>query len=541
VARVLVVGGYGVFGSKLCDLLVRDGHDVIVAGRNAGKAKALATQLGCTAARIDTSGDLTPITQLAPDVLVDAAGPFHSYGDDPYRLVQFCLESAVHYLDLSDDAPFSTGITALDDLAIAKGCFAISGASSVPGLSSAVVNALSNDMDRIDVIESAILPGNRAPRGYSVIASILNQMGRPMRLWRGGAWREAPTWSSRRTYDLDAGTRRAARMISVPDLTLFPAAFGARSVLFRAGLELPVMNAGLRLFGALRRVGLVSANPFWVRAMQWMADRLEPLGTDRGGMIVDVTGTVRGDPIRRRWRLLVEEGDGPFIPTIAVRTLLRDFTRIAPGARACVAAFPLDQAEDAMQDLKVTTHRNEEIVQPLFQRALGPVWTDLDPVHQQSHWVFDFERLTGRASVERGKSWMARLLAAIFRFPKAGADVPVCVTKTTTTEGETWEREFAGRLFRSHLSIGTKTGHVFERFGPFRFELSLPVADGRMALEVTRGWVFGLPLPAILLPVSDSSEYVENGQFHFDVGMIAPLGGGLIVRYRGWLESDAPI
>ena len=42
--RVAVVGGYGVFGERLCRLLARDGHEVIVCGRDSDKAAALAAE-----------------------------------------------------------------------------------------------------------------------------------------------------------------------------------------------------------------------------------------------------------------------------------------------------------------------------------------------------------------------------------------------------------------------------------------------------------------------------------------------------------------
>jgi len=200
--RIVVLGGYGVFGALLCELLVRDGHLVWVAGRTVQKAEALAARIGADALAVDRTGDLSPIWALEPDVVVDAAGPFHAYDGDPYSLVRACLARRVHYLDLSDDAVFTAGIGALQNEALAAGRFALSGASSVPGLSSVVLRELSAGLSDLRLIQSAILPGNRAPRGLSVIASILNQMGRPMRIWRGGAWRQVPAWSGRaRSHD----------------------------------------------------------------------------------------------------------------------------------------------------------------------------------------------------------------------------------------------------------------------------------------------------------------------------------------------------
>lgn len=59
-----------------------------------------------------------------------------------------------------------------------------------------------------------------------------------------------------------------------------------------------------------------------------------------------------------------------------------------------------------------------------------------------------------------------------------------------------------------------------------------------MHFPVHRGWFLGIPQPRFLLPVSDSREYSVDGVFHFDVSLIAPLGGGHIVRYRGQVKPD---
>lgn len=82
--KVLIPGGYGVFGARLAQLLVRDGHAVTVAGRDADKAQLLADELCCTALRLDRRHDLHLLAGY--DVVVDAAGPLHAYGRDPYQL-----------------------------------------------------------------------------------------------------------------------------------------------------------------------------------------------------------------------------------------------------------------------------------------------------------------------------------------------------------------------------------------------------------------------------------------------------------------------
>lgn len=163
--KVLVLGGYGVFGERVARLLVRDGKEVTIAGRNGGKAAALAASLGCASVLMDRQGDLELLVQY--QVLLDAAGPFHAYGHNPYRLPRAAIAAIaakVHYLDLADDAQFCAGISSLDTEAKAAGCCVISGLSSVPALSSAAVRALIGK-GTPKAIGIAILPGNRRPRG----------------------------------------------------------------------------------------------------------------------------------------------------------------------------------------------------------------------------------------------------------------------------------------------------------------------------------------------------------------------------------------
>src|SRR5262249_40062010 len=160
------------------------------------------------------------------------------YGDDdPYRLARFCIENGISYLDLSDDAAFTAGIVQLDTAAAAAGCFVLSGVSSVPAISAAAVRMLSGRLSELSVIETAIVPGSRARRGRSVVASVLSQTGEPLCVWRGGIWRKYRGWSDTRTERFGPNFKRRVSLIGVPDLKLFPQAFAVRSVIFRAGLE----------------------------------------------------------------------------------------------------------------------------------------------------------------------------------------------------------------------------------------------------------------------------------------------------------------
>lgn len=484
---------------------------------------------------LDRAGDLGPLWDAAPQAVVDAAGPFHGYGADPYRLARACIARGVHYLDLADDAGFCAGIAALDAEAKAAGVIALSGVSSVPCLSSAAVAALVGGMGEVDTISSAILPGNRAPRGRAVVESILHQAGRPFGVVVDGTEERMRSWSGPARFVLAPGMVRQGWRIEVPDQRLLPAVFGARTVEFRAGMELVVMNRGLAVLSWLRE-GLGFGMPGWlVSAVLVGAKALGRFGTDAGGMVVSVTGRVAGEWVRRDWTLVMRRGEGPFVPAVAARAILRDVGRVPVGAGPAVGVLALEAAEAAMTDLAAEVRRSDVPVVPLFRQVLGAAFAQLPPEVQATHDHAGPRRLSGRAEVTRGTGWMAHTIARAFRFPAAAADVPVTVVKTPVEGGEVWERRFGGQHFHSHLRI--RSGELTERFGSFTFAISLEVRDGALHWPVARGWCLGLPLPRWLLPVSVAREYAEGGLFRFDVALHAPFVG-LIVRYRGWLAAE---
>lgn len=528
--KVLVLGGYGVFGERLARLLVRDGHTVTIAGRDAGKARALADALGCASVRMDRQRDLHLLS--GHHVVVDAAGPFHAYGEDPYRLARTAIAAGLHYADLADDAKFCAGIACLDAEARAAGCCVVSGLSSVPALSSAAVRALAGTAIP-KVIDIAILPGNRSPRGLSVMASILSQVGQPMQVRRGGRWVAATGWSGPRSYRLPGGMVRQGWQIEVPDLTLFPAHFGAETVQFRAGLELAVMRYGLAAFARLRRWFGIPVNRPVIRAFKLAADLLSPFGSGRGGMSVMV---IAGDE-RRWWRLLVEDGDGPFIPAIATRALLRRDT-LRAGAGPALEAVTLEEAEAAMSDLSVRTECSTEALASLFPGVLGASFASLPAPIRATHLTADVGHWQGTASVQRGTSLWSRVLGRLFGFPPTGEEVPVEVTKTVTAKGETWQRRFGTRIFRSRLAASA--GGMTESFGPFTFRLGLKVEGDALHYPVLSGRLGPVPLPRWLLPVSVAREHVRDDRFCFDVKILAPVTKALLVHYQGWLQHSGP-
>ncbi|PWR20548.1 SDR family oxidoreductase [Zavarzinia compransoris] len=538
---VLIVGGYGVFGARIARALAREpGLDLVVAGRDGNAAAAHCARWGGRPLALDRAapGLDQVLAGLAPFLIIDAAGPFQ--GAAP-QLARAAIAAGAHYLDLSDDAAFTAAIGQWDEAAKARGVAVLSGVSSVPALSSAAVAALAEGMADLHLIETVILPGNRAPRGLSVVRAIVGQVGRPLAEWRAGRWVSAPAWGDLRRLDLSvpgqaALGRRWASRIGAPDLLLFPARFRARTVAFAAGLELTVMHLGLWLLGWPVRLGLAAGLAPLAPLLRALADRLHRFGSDRGGMRVRVAGlTETGQAVTRDWTLIAEAGDGPEVPGLPARILcsLLQAGAVAPGARPCLAEFSLAAAETAMAAHAITSHRRDAPQPLLFRQALGEAFDRLPPVLRDLHTVIAERRWCGRAQVERGTGLLSRLAARLLGLPPAAADVAVEVLMTRRGDHEIWRRDFGGKRFRSVLGPGRP---VVERFGLLRFTLNLLAGDGALHFPVGAGRVLGLPLPRALLPVSETAETVDDqGRACFDVAIRLPLAG-FVIRYRGWLR-----
>jgi saccharopine dehydrogenase-like NADP-dependent oxidoreductase len=147
--KILILGGYGTFGGRLVRLLAGEGRlTLVIAGRSKRRAKdfcaGVASKAALLALEFDRDGDVeAQMKEIEPDIVVDASGPFQFYGSEPYRVIRAALALKIHYLDLADGSDFVTGIAQFDGQARARGVFILSGVSSFPVLTAAVVRRLS--------------------------------------------------------------------------------------------------------------------------------------------------------------------------------------------------------------------------------------------------------------------------------------------------------------------------------------------------------------------------------------------------------------
>lgn len=182
---------------------------------------------------------------------------------------------------------------------------------------------------------------------------------------------------------------------------------------------------------------------------------------------------------------------------------------------------------------------------PLFQRALGnEAWSSLAAPLRRMHGLSAELAIiaSGTATVERGPSTIAGLLADLVGFPRAAAAIPVSVLFEPCRDGERWTRTFGDRRFSSRLVPHARVGRedradrcVVEHIGAFAFLLELAPGADRLRVVPRRAWFAGLPLPRRLLPTGDSYETADGEAVRFHIEVEIP-GLGLLVRYRGRLD-----
>lgn len=543
--KVTVLGATGLFGARICQLLARDPAMAITAvARDRTKLERLRLELGVAIAAFDLEGDWREaLAATAPELVIHTAGPFQGRS---YAVAEACIAIGAHYVDLADARGFVAGIGVLDEKARAAGLLVASGASSVPALSSAVVDRLRDDLAEIEAIDIAITPGNRAPRGRATVAAILSYVGHTLRWWRGGRWDEVAGWHDLHRRRLPTLGRRWFSACDVPDLELFPVHYKVRErVLFHAGLELPLLHLGLWLLSwPVRWRWLRSLAPA-AGAIAWLADRVRALGTDRGGMAVDVAGRMAdGRAATRRWRLIAEAGDGPWVPTLAAVALARGLARgavVERGARACVGLLALDEILAVADGLAIRISADE--IGPVYETVCGAdAYAALPAPIRALHDNVSRARWSGRADITGASNPLAYVAARIVGMPRATGDVDVAVDFEVRDGVERWRRSFAGRLFVSlqYAGEGSDVGAVIERFGALSFALRNTLDGEGLSQEIAAAYVLGIRLPRLLWPRIRARERVDGqGRFTFDVAIAVPLLGGL-VAYKGWLMPTSP-
>lgn len=362
--RVLIIGGAGTFGKRIAERLAKtENVSLILAGRTPCKLLDAAEKLQQDSGQVIETAVLDGakltaenLSALRTDIIINAAGPFQS---DSYSVARAAIAARCHYIDLADARDFVCGIDSLDEDARKAGVAVISGASSVPGISSVVVEHFAKKLEHINTVSIGISPGNHFDPGLATTRSVLKGIGQPIVHRHNGRDQIGYGWQSLGREPIGALGKRWMANVDVPDLDLIPRHHpDIESVRFQAGTELFVQHFGIWLLSWFARTRLMKHPDKLAPILLGMRRLTSSFGSNRGGMFVHASGRdTTGQRQSYRWSLVADQGHGPYVPTLASTILTKSVARGAPiltGARACYNLFTLADLEQETRDLAIT-------------------------------------------------------------------------------------------------------------------------------------------------------------------------------------------
>ena len=202
---ILIYGAYGYTGELIAREAVSRDLDVVLAGRNGTKTRGLGAMLDAETRVFEVADAAAHLDGI--DVVLNCAGPFvKTYGP----LVEACLETATHYLDITGEFPVFEDLAERDREAEKADCMLL------PGIG-------------FDVVPTDCVAGHLHDRhpeatelrlGFDALgaisggtaASALELAGDGAKIRRDGKLVDVPVASGGRTIDFGEGPRNAVRI-----------------------------------------------------------------------------------------------------------------------------------------------------------------------------------------------------------------------------------------------------------------------------------------------------------------------------------------
>jgi hypothetical protein len=242
----------------------------------------------------------------------------------------------------------------------------LSGCSSVPTLSAAIIDQHRHRFKRIDSIEHGISSSAKMP-GLSTVEGVLAYAGKPIKQLKNGQVHEVLGWQDLKLRKMQHLGTRVLANVDVPDIDIFASRYGAQTLSFKAGAGLKLGGVANYLLAQALRMGMVRDHAPWAARLHRWGIWFERFGDGKSAMYIDVQGIgVEGKPLSMAVQLTAMNDKGPEIPSCAAVALAAKIAQgylPDPGARACVGEITVDEYMAALNDpenLCMSVHFSDE-------------------------------------------------------------------------------------------------------------------------------------------------------------------------------------
>ncbi len=361
---ILVLGGYGTFGARIVQALAAKEHRLLINGRNEKKATKLARKIIdkqpnalVSPACFDVFRDLKQsLLSHKPDLVIHCCGPFQ--GQDTHT-AQTVIESGIHYIDLSDGRDFVQSMLKLDSLAKTNQVVAITAASTVPTLSSAVLYFLQErfSITQFKQVKMGISPGQKTNRGLATTQAVLSYIGKPLKPWPGNNEIKYG-WQNTYLQPYPGIKNRLMGNCEAADLDLLHLHFPIHQLTFSAGMESKILHFLVWACSWLVRLKLPikpAKHASWLLSMSRWFDMF---GSEDGGMHIGIDAKDnQGNNVCKTWYIIAKTNDGPQIPAIPAIILAEKILNqeMDFGCRSSINTITLSEYINALDGFAIET------------------------------------------------------------------------------------------------------------------------------------------------------------------------------------------
>lgn len=358
--RILILGEYGAFSRRIIASLSRFPlAECVIGAKKTQRIERMAQKANIAVIPVDAK-DVTSLRQSLDDVfaVVNIQGPF--LGQDNL-VASLCAHLGIHYVDPADSRDHVRNIARLSRKAEKSGSLIVSGAGAVPAVSSALVDTLAGEFDKISEIHTALVRARGDQRALAVMRAILSYSGSRIRIKEKGRWRETYGWTKPEKIDFPAPIgRRRAYLCDMPDLDIFPRHYVAQTVTSRAVLPSRSYNLALYILGWLKRRDVIRDIPKLSVPLIRIGSAILDSEAIRGGMRVLVRGQKGDEEIAHTVFLIARDDNMAAVAAAPCIALIKKWiSQDVPftGAAPCVGMLSWDEIKDELLDYDIVLVR----------------------------------------------------------------------------------------------------------------------------------------------------------------------------------------
>lgn len=204
----LIYGAYGYTGELIARHATERDLEVTLAGRNGTKTRGLAVELGVDSLVFDPEDCHSALESAEFDVLLNCAGPFiNTY--EP--IVEACLATGTHYLDITGEVPVFEAIAERDREAGQAGVCLLPGVGFDVVPTDCLACHLHDRLPSATHLRLGFESGSSLSGG--TLATMVEHVGEGMKIRKDGQIVAASSIEANREIDFGVGPREAVRIV----------------------------------------------------------------------------------------------------------------------------------------------------------------------------------------------------------------------------------------------------------------------------------------------------------------------------------------